>query len=272
MKYRDLGVLDGDMMLFGGPYSNLQATEAVLAQACMRQIAADHVICTGDVVAYCGAPAATVAAVRASGCTVLAGNCEVQLAQNADDCGCGFEEGTICDRLSVAWYAYARGQLDERARAWMAALPDVLSFEHHGKRYGVLHGGVRDVARFVWETDNDEVFEGEWAALEAAAGPVDVVVAGHSGLPFVRETARGIWINAGVIGMPPHDGAQQTRFAVLSGGVFQIEELTYDVAGAVVDMQTAKLPLAYTDALQSGYWPSEDVLPAALRVAVSDRG
>lgn len=272
VKHRDLGVLDGDLLLFGGVYSNLQALEAVMMQARARGIAADHVICTGDIVAYCGAPRASVAALRASGCAVLAGNCEVQLAQDAPDCGCGFEEGTTCDRLSVAWYGFAQAQLDGQARDWMGALPDVLSFMHHGRRYGVLHGGATDVARFIWETDDEAVLAQEWAALEAVTGPVDAVIAGHSGLAFVRGTARGSWINAGVIGMPPHDGQPQTRFALLRGGDITIERLDYDVAGAMADMTAAGLPPDYRDALASGYWPSEDVLPAALRIARSDRG
>lgn len=272
MKHCDLGVLDGDLLLFGGPYSNLQACEAVFAYARTADIASDHVICTGDVVAYCGAPAASVVAIRASGCAVIAGNCEIQLAQNADDCGCGFEAGTTCDRLSVAWYAFAQSQLDRGTQAWMGALPDVLTFTHHGTRYGVLHGGARDVARFIWETDEDAVFAREWDALEAVTGPIAAVIAGHSGLPFMRATSKGVWLNAGVIGMPPHDGRPQTRFARISRGQMRIERLEYDVAGAVADMNAAGLPADYRDALQSGYWPSEDVLPDAFRVAVSDRG
>lgn len=272
MKHRDLGVLDGDVLLFGGAYSNLQATRALMGQAHARAIAADHVICTGDIVAYCGAPARTASLVRASGCAVLAGNCEIQIARDAEDCGCGFEEGTTCDRLSIAWYAHARDRMDAALKAWMGGLPDVLSFSHHGKRYGVLHGGATDVARFIWETDADAVFDAEWEALEAATGPVDAVIAGHSGLPFVRQTARGPWMNAGVIGMPPHDGGQDTRFALLREGVFTVERLAYDFWDAAAEMAAANLPLDYAEALGSGYWPSEDVLPAALRVAVSDRG
>ena len=272
MKHRDLGVLDGDVVLFGGAYSNLQAVVALFAQVAARGVSADHVVCTGDLVAYCGAPSGTVDALRASGCAVLAGNCEVQLAQDADDCGCGFEDGTTCDRLSVAWYDFARAQLLDEAKAWMGTLPDVLSFTHYGRRYGVLHGGVTDIARFIWDVDPPEVFADEWAALEASIGPVDAVIAGHSGLPFVRETARGPWINAGVIGMPPHEGDRDTRFAVLHGGDVRIERLAYEAAAAAADMQAAGLPLEYADALLSGYWPSEDILPDALRVAVSDRG
>jgi predicted phosphodiesterase len=272
MKHIDLGVLDGEVLLFGGPYGNVQATQAVLDWAHTARIIPKHMICTGDVVAYCGAPAASVSAVRASGCAVIAGNCEVQLAQNADDCGCGFEEGTTCERLSVAWYDYARRQLGADTRAWMADLPDVITFTHHGLRYGVIHGGARDVAEFIWETDVDAIFAREWAALEDIVGPVNGVVCGHSGLPFVRQTSRGVWLNAGVIGMPPHDGAKDTRFAVLRRGKIKIERLKYDVSGAVTDMDDANLPSEYRDALRSGYWPSEDVLPDALRVAVSDRG
>jgi len=272
MKHRDLGTLEGDVLLFGGPYSNLQALDALFAAAQARGIGAGRMVCTGDVVAYCGAARATVAAVRASGCAVVAGNCEVQLAANAADCGCGFEEGTTCDRLSVAWYAHARTQLDAGARAWMADLPDVVTFHHNHLRYGVIHGGVRDVAQFIWETDDDSVFAAEWEALEHHVGALDAIVAGHSGLPFVRQTSRGAWINAGVIGMPAHDGAQHTHFAVLQQGGARVMTLDYDVAGAVADMTAAGLPPDYGRALRSGYWPSEDVLPAALRVACSDRG
>ncbi len=270
MKHRDLGVLDGDLILFGGPYSNLQALEALFGWARGAGLTPDRMICTGDIVAYCGAPAACVAAIRAAGCAVVAGNCEQQLAADAQDCGCGFEEGSACDRLSGAWYAFARARLDPGDKAWMGTLPDLVTFVHHARRYAVLHGGSTDVARFVWETNDDAVFAREWRALEKHVGPVDAVIAGHSGLPFLRQTGRGPWLNAGVIGMPPHDGAPQTRFAVLSGGQMRVEHLDYDVAGAMADMETAGLPPDYRRALKTGYWPSEDVLPAALRV--SDRG
>lgn len=272
MKHHDLGIIEGDVLLFGGPYSNQQALDALFARAGEAGISPERMICTGDVVAYCGAAVGCVEAVRASGCAVVAGNCEKQLAADADDCGCGFEEGSTCDRLSVAWYDFARNALDQDTRAWMGDLPDIVSFTHHGKRYGVVHGGVTDVAKFIWETDEEAVFAREWAALEAVAGPVDAVIAGHCGVPFLRHTARGAWMNAGVIGMPPHDGSAQTRFGVLSKGQLRVEHLIYDAKAAAQDMSAAGLPMDYARALESGYWPSEDILPEALRVAVSDRG
>ena len=101
---------------------------------------------------------------------------------------------------------------------------------------------------------------------------MDHIIAGHAGVPFVTCTPQGRWINAGVIGMPPHDGQQDTRFAVLQGGEVRIENLAYDAQGAADDMAQAGLPQGYRDGLLSGYWPSEDVLPEDLRVPPSARG
>ncbi|WP_420012183.1 metallophosphoesterase family protein [Tateyamaria sp.] len=262
MRHKDLGVLTGPVLIFGGPYSNVQATRAVLAEAEARGAVP---LCTGDVVAYCGAPVQTVAAIRASACAIVAGNCERQLAAGAPDCGCGFDAGSTCDLLSVGWFRFADAAIGADDRAWMRALPDVLTFSQAEARYAVIHGGVSDVARFLWSESPDTEFEAEWDLLEAAIGPVDHVVAGHSGIPFVRELRRGRWINAGVIGMPAHDGRMATRFAILEKGAVTVHDLDYDAQGAVADMQAAGLTQGYDRALLTGYWPSEEVLPLDLR-------
>ncbi|MBO9401914.1 metallophosphoesterase family protein [Shimia sp. R9_3] len=268
---QDLGRLDGPVLVFGGPYSNLQATEAVLKEAKVRGISGRNLICTGDVVAYCGQPAETVAAVRDSGAVVVAGNCELQLASGAADCGCGFEEGTVCDLLSAGWYGFAAQQVDDAARGWMAALPEIVCFELAGQRVAVIHGGVTDVARFLWSTSPEAAFAEEIAALKDKVGPVDVVLAGHCGIPFERQIGTVRWINAGVIGMPPHDGRQSTRFAIFDGQALKICGLAYDAGQAFAIMQEAALTQGYHEGLVSGYWPSEDVLPEDLRVPLYER-
>lgn len=271
-KVDDLGVLTGDVLLFGGPYSNLQATQAVLAQAEKRAVAGKNVICTGDVVAYCAQPLETLAAIRATNATVVAGNCEQQLAVGATDCGCGFDVGTVCDLLSARWFSHADKLIGAADRAWMRSLPDVVVFEQAGRRVAVVHGGMTDVARFIWPTSPETVFEQEIAALEAQVGVVDTVVAGHCGVPFERQIGPTTWVNAGVIGVPPHDGARATRFAILSQGKVTFHKLHYDVSAAFAQMQESGLCQGYDQALLSGYWPSEDVLPQELRFGARAKG
>lgn len=269
MKILDLGDLNGDLLIFGGPYSNLPALQAL--RAVYPAMPASHVICTGDVVAYCADAAACVAEMRDWGVTCVAGNCEQQLAVGALDCGCGFEEGTVCDTLSARWFAHASAQIGDRDRAWMADCPDIAVFRHAGHVCAVIHGGVTDIARFIWPVCDDAVFRSEIAALNTALtaqgiGPVDRVFAGHSGIPFDRVIDGVHWINAGVIGMPPHDGGPDTRYVHVDGqGVFEIKNLSYNIEIAYEKMVSSGLNQGYHTGLKTGVWPSEDVLPIAMR-------
>ena len=60
MKIADLGVLNAPLALFGGPYSNAQATAALFDKVAQHGVAPRSVICTGDVVAYCANPRETI--------------------------------------------------------------------------------------------------------------------------------------------------------------------------------------------------------------------
>lgn len=263
MVIRDLGELKGDVLLFGGPYSNLHAAQALFAA--MSHLPITNRICTGDVVAYGADPVATSDLVFAQSGCVVAGNCEKQLAARAPDCGCGFEDGTACDLLSRGWYPYADARVTKAQRALMATCPDIATFIHAGRRAAVIHGGVTDIARFIWSASDASVFAQERAALEAHTGPLDLIIAGHSGIAFTRDIGDCMWINAGVIGMPPHDRTPRTEYAVLSAQGIALHKLTYPAEKARATMEGAGLIQGYHAALTTGIWPSEDVLPTALR-------
>jgi len=263
----DLGEIGGDVLAFGGVVSNAHALAALLGIARAAGVPPDRMICTGDVVAYCGQPAEAVAALRRSGAATIRGNCEESLAVGGADCGCGFAQGSACDLLSVAWYAHADACLGSADRAWMATLPRFLVFRAHGRRWGVLHGGATAINRFLWPNSPAVEFGLEVAALEAAVGRIDAVLAGHCGLPFIREVGGRLWVNTGALGMPAHDGDPRTSYGVIGRDGPRIERLAYDHAGAAAAMRAAGLTQGYDRTLETGWWPSEDVLPETLRRA-----
>ena len=80
----DLGGFAEAVLVFGGPYGNLEAMNAVLAEARRLQIPTQRMICTGDVAAYCADPVATIEALRAAGVTTLMCNCEEALGFGGD--------------------------------------------------------------------------------------------------------------------------------------------------------------------------------------------
>ena len=249
---------DGPVLVFGGPYSNLQATEALFAAAGRLGIPPHRMICTGDVVAYGADAARCVARLHAAAVAVVAGNCEERLGANAADCGCGFATGSACDRLAAAWFAHANAVLGADDRAWMRGLPFRLELRVGGRRLLVVHGGVERSNQFLWPSHGLELDR------QLAHAGVDGMIAGHCGLPFTRIGPHGLWHNPGVIGMPANDGTPRGWFSVLTpvpGGIeIRHHALHYDAAGAARAMRLAGLPEAYAAALRTGLWPSCDVL------------
>lgn len=257
--------LDAPWLVFGGPYSNLHATRALLAEAARRGIPPARILCTGDVVAYAADAAATTALVMHSGVHVVMGNCEEQLAAGAEDCGCGFAEGTACDLLARGWYEHARREVTPAQRAWMGRLPRRLTLRlPDGRRLAAIHGGATEINRFLFASAPEPTL-----AAEIAATGCDGIIGGHSGIPFARPVGQGVWINAGAIGMPAHDGTPRVWFSLLTprteGLAVSFHALGYDHAGAAAGMRRARLAEGYAAALETGLWPSEDVLPAAER-------
>lgn len=260
MKHRDFGRLDGPVVLFGGVYSNLQAMEAFV-----KVVDGRDAVCTGDIVAYCANPVETSQFFLDMGWAGIAGNCERRLLEGASDCGCGFEDGSACDILSAGWWPYLLQEMDPRLVQRLNEMPDIGSLVHRGKRFAVIHGGASATNRFLWPSSPKQDFLYEIAVIERTIGPIDGVIAGHSGLAFHRRIERWQWINAGAIGLPPHDGRSETRFAVLEDGEVVINRLFYDHETAIERMREAGLTQGYHNALASGIWPSEDVLPIELR-------
>lgn len=260
MRVQDFGRFDEPIVLFGGPYSNLAALEAL-----STIIGERPAICTGDVVAYGAEPVQTVNLMQAMAVHCIAGNCERQVAEGALDCGCGFENGSSCDLLSRGWYSYLSSECDPDTITWLADQPELGVFIQGKRRYAVVHGGATAINRFIWPDSQSEVFLEEITALEGHLGKIDGIVAGHCGIAFHRKIEEYQWINAGAIGLPAHDGRPETRYAVLTDGDVVIERLSYEHESARSAMVRVGLTQGYHDTLRSGLWPSEDVLPPSLR-------
>jgi predicted phosphodiesterase len=252
--------VDKPLMVFGGPYSNLEATWAVLDEAARLSISADRIICTGDVVAYGADAAATVDLIRDRVEHVVMGNCEQSLAAGSDDCGCGFPTGSSCERLSAAWFSYASRELNNDARAWMADLPRRINIEIGGCRLAVIHGGVDMINRFIFASTATAIKLGEIRKTG-----VDGIMGGHCGLPFTQAINQKLWHNAGAIGMPSNDGTPRVWFSLLraeaDGIVIEHRPLDYDYATAAAKIRGARLPEEYAASLETGLWPTCDVLP-----------
>ena len=258
---KDLGDLSQyqSLLVFGGCYSNLEASQALQQWAYKNKFEPEQCICTGDIVAYAANPVETVELIRSWGVHCIQGNVEESLAANVDHCGCGFDEGSMCDVLSQGWFPFADRAVGSADRQWFAQLPQQLSFSFAGKQYQVVHGAASDISRFMYASHADEEFLNEMHDY-------DIVISGHSGLPFTKKIGNKLWHNSGALGMPANDGTSRVWFSTIRLDlqeqiVIEHHNLNYNALAAQKSMLSNGLSQGYHQTLIDGLWPSMEVLP-----------
>jgi predicted phosphodiesterase len=248
------------LLFFGGPYGNFQALTALRSIAEGLGLSPSSIVCTGDTVAYCAQPSETVETIREWGIHVIAGNVEIQLANDAGDCGCNFIKGSVCDQLSERWFAFASDQITSEQRAWMRSLPTTLTLQIGGRKLGVVHGSHANISEFLFRSSAWEKKSPNFASLEC-----DIIVGGHCGIPFIEQNQDKLWVNAGVIGMPANDGACRGWYLLIHENeddlLFSLRSFGYDYEQAARLMDELGLPCEYASTLRTGLWCSLDNLP-----------
>lgn len=255
-----IGTKNGKLLLFGGVYSNLQALEKLISIAEVEGIAPENCISTGDITGYCAQPEETIQLFRKWGALSIAGNVELQLANDGEDCGCDFKKGSRCDGFSKMWFPYTKGHLSKDSLKWISKIPLNISFDYGAKNFTVVHGTYANVSEFVFESTPDHIKETCFEATQS-----DVIIAGHCGLPFHQTVQDKLWLNPGVIGMPANDGTTRVWYMLLEMEKGEIKythrSFEYDFTTAQQLMFKKHLPEAYADTLSSGLWDNMEILP-----------
>lgn len=257
---RHINITSDNLLIFGGVYSNLQALEEMQIIANRHGFAAEEIICTGDMVAYCAQPEECTQLIRDWGIWCIAGNVEIQLRTGAEDCGCNFEGESRCDIFSRQWYPYAQSHLSKDSIAWMETLPDFLTFDWGTKKIGVVHGTFEETAGYIFASTAWDEKEKQLKKMG-----VDVIIAGHCGLPFSEEKEGKAWLNSGALGMPANDGTDRVWYMILqkeNDTIFASHHaFEYDTHEPSARMREEKLPQEYARTLLTGIWDSNDILP-----------
>ncbi|QTE22120.1 metallophosphoesterase family protein [Polaribacter cellanae] len=259
-EIKHLGKLSGKTLVFGGVYSNLQALEALKQVAEKEHIPPENCICTGDIVGYCAQPEETVQLLKLWGVHSIVGNVEIQLRENAADCGCDFREGSRCDGFSQLWYPYAQSKLSENSLDFLKTIPNHITFEYAKKRVTVVHGSYFNVSEFIFKSTDWAIKEPNFKATKS-----NVIIGGHCGLPFNHQEKKKLWLNAGVIGMPANDGNPTVWYVILDDSNnsfnFTHKTLAYNYKLASKLMQNGLLPEEYSRTIVTGIWDNTEILP-----------
>lgn len=258
---KNIGSLKGRLLFFGGVYSNLQSLEALKKWADENEFTPDKIFCTGDILGYCAQPVECIDLIREWGIASIAGNVELQVRNAEDNCGCDFKSGGRCDLFSKKWYSFIRAKINKEAKDWLHSLPHHIHFTYANKKVTIVHGSRFHTSDFIFKST-------PWSLkLEniMAAGS-EIVVAGHSGLPFADFNKDYLWLNAGAIGMPANEGIDRGWFIVTGQNddnriSYRFCHYHYNNRKASELIRMFDLPATYADTLLTGIWDNCEILP-----------
>ena len=231
--------------IFGDVHSNIDALEAVLADA--RSADVGEYLCTGDVVGYNARPHECMERGKSLGCPVTMGNHDYYVAKDLDLADFNPHAAKV-----VEW---TREQLTGEELSFLASLP----FTHTERGMTLVHATM----------DNPEDFGYVFDNLQAAANFMNqrspLCFHGHTHCPMIFEhSMRGVFridplelppgpfrlqpgrkyfINVGSVGQP-RDGDPRAAYVVYdtANRTVEFRRVPYDVAAAQDKVRKAGLP------------------------------
>ena len=231
---------------FSDIHSNKHALDAILAD--IRQQQPDYIVCVGDLVGYGAFPNEVIDSVRAAGIPTIAGNYDDGVGFDRDECGCAYVDPDDAERgdRSLRW---TQRVVTAENKAWLRSLPRELRLEVAGKRILCAHGSPRRINEYLYEDRPERSLARMFADLAA-----DVVLIGHTHLPYHRRVGPVHLINVGSAGKPK-DGDPRAAYAlvIIDGDVTaEFRRVSYDVEGAARAIEATDLPREFAAQLRTG--------------------
>ncbi len=216
-------------------HSNRQALERVRNE--IEKMGIDVVCFAGDLVGYGADP---------NGCSeIVSGLATVSVLGNHDLAAMRKDPSNMNPHAAKA-IMWTAEHIDERTKTYLRSLGESESKRIGEKTIELHHGSLRSVWEYLYEDDVGEDL------LDSTSA--DVLVFGHTHVPFVKRYGRRMIVNPGSVGQP-RDGDPRASFAVIDTPGFdcRIVRAEYDIAGAARDILRAGLPEMLAERLQRGY-------------------
>jgi protein phosphatase len=198
-------------------HANLEALRSVTGSY-------DELWVLGDLVNYGPEPSEVVEFIRKNATLVISGNHDFAVGRGADpQCSPAFRA------MSGAMQRYTESVLGEEQKAYLRQLPSSTRRDVGDRRFFLCHA-----------TPSDPLFrygpaESSFWAEEIASVDADVVLVGHTHLPFILDIGTQRVVNPGSVGQPKH-GRCEACYAVWEDGEITLRSRSYDVETTVAKL------------------------------------
>ncbi|MCK8827835.1 metallophosphatase family protein [Natroniella acetigena] len=175
-------------------HSNIYALNEVLEDVKGRNI--DELFCLGDLVGYNPFPNQVVEKIKAKEIKTVQGNYDDAIGNSRIICGCDYKS-ELAQRIGSSSIQFTSKEITDVNREFLKDLPKKLELKVGELRALLVHGSPRRLNEYLY-ADSQEVKEVTEELEE------DILLCGHTHLPYHKIIAGKHIINAGSVGRPKH--------------------------------------------------------------------
>jgi putative phosphoesterase len=197
----------------------------------------DELWCLGDLVNYGPEPQPVIDFVRRNAAIVLRGNHDHAVGRHEDPrCAAPYKS------LAAATMAFTERVLSADDKQYLADLPLTLEHALQGVKFFLCHATPADPL-FGYRPKESA----EWDA-DVAGCACNILLAGHTHVPFVRQPDKKIVGNPGSVGQPK-TGNSKACYGIWENGHFELRSYEYPVERTVEKIRSMGLASEINDQL-----------------------
>lgn len=232
--------------LISDVHGNFAALKQVILE--LRRGGAGVILNAGDNVGYSPQPDECVDLLRRENVRGCMGNYDDAAAFNRDDCGCGgvcSMDGMKIRQASLRW---TQENISGETRKYLSLLPQKLETTAGGADILVIHNGIDAVNGRIGENDVEKL-----GRIGGRTG-AEIIVMGHTHIPFARKLNGKIFVNPGSVGRPFDDDPRASYGLLDTDNMAKIElrRAEYDIEDNIRSLIAAGLPADIGFALRNG--------------------
>lgn len=233
--------------ILGDIHGNIEALKKAYTSALLNNV--DRICHLGDLGGYAPFVNEVVDFLVENHVEGVQGNYDDAVANNHEHCGCKYEDPVQAEMASQS-FEWTKAHASEKSKKYMKNLPFEIAFEAGGRRVKIFHATPLK-NNLYWHNDRDDEFFMQMAKKADA----DVMIYGHTHIPYRRNINGKVFINAGSVGKPK-DGDTRTCVCLIDINAGEVRtdflRIPYDVDKIAEAIITSGLPPYFADKLRSG--------------------
>ncbi|MBM7624562.1 metallophosphoesterase family protein [Sporohalobacter salinus] len=226
-------------------HSNIYALEQVLDDIETRDV--DQIVCAGDLVGYAPFPNQVIDKIKQEEIQTVQGNYDDAVGNDRIACGCDYMTERE-KKIGLSSLQFTGEETTAENKKFLQNLPQEIKLELEDYTALVVHGSPRRSNEYLY-ADSEEVEE------VAAELKEDILICGHTHLPYHQVINGKHIINAGSIGKPKHGNANgvYTIVEVDDNGVkTEFIEVAYPVEKVTAKIKETELADELIEVLKTG--------------------